>query len=263
LIRLKRFRDHFLEQARIHASWETAYSNMEQSSREMAALLERSMEMSSNLLGLQKRHRRGMLSPAIEERAENWMNKVRTSVEELERDNVREREQQTLFAESAAYHAALKQKYLRAAGRPWRFVEPDLPPPEPSARGVYWDQRGDFQRARDAYEEGVRDEPDDASSLNDLAWFLATCPDATLRDGNRAVELAKRACELSERQNSSFLDTLAVALAESGEFEAAIETQREAIGLLSNGDPIAKAFHARLEAYEARRILRPEYNKAR
>jgi tetratricopeptide (TPR) repeat protein len=263
LIRLKRFRDHFAEQARDHGLWEIFYSNMEQSSRETAAVFENSIEMTTGLLEGQKRHPRATLSAAIEERIDNGTKELRSHAEEFKRYEVREREQQSRFAQSAAYHAALKQKYLRAARRPWRFVEPDPPPPDPSARGNYWEERRDFQRARDGYEEAVRDEPENAGSLNNLAWFLATCPDATVRDGKRAALLARRACELSDRQNSSFLDTLAAALAESGDFQAAIETQREAIGLLSNGDSSANDFHAHLEAYEARRVFRAEHKEAK
>jgi hypothetical protein len=34
---------------------------------------------------------------------------------------------------TAEYHAALKQKYERAASRPWVLLPPDPPPPEPAA----------------------------------------------------------------------------------------------------------------------------------
>ena len=39
--------------------------------------------------------------------------------------------------------------------------------------------------------------PDTLLSRNDLAWFLATCPDAKIRNGSEAMALATNVCELS------------------------------------------------------------------
>jgi hypothetical protein len=64
-------------------------------------------------------------------------------------------------------------------------------------------------------------------AANNLAWLLATCPDRSLRDGNRAVILARHASEQSHNQNPMILGTLAAALAEKGNFsEAAATAQR-------------------------------------
>jgi tetratricopeptide (TPR) repeat protein len=79
------------------------------------------------------------------------------------------------------------------------------------------------------YAEAVADhaaalglEPTDAFACNGLAWILATCPVDAIRDGPRAVELASKACEWSEWGDAGFLDTLACAYAESGDFAAAV-----------------------------------------
>ena len=140
-------------------------------------------------------------------------------------------------------------------------VEPDPPPPEPSARGDYWSTRGDYRQALAGYEEAARGDPVEAGPLNDLAWFLSTCPDATFRNGERAVELATRACELTERKAPHVLDTLAAALAETGDFNGAVETQREAIGLLPKGDSTEKQYRLRIEGYLAGSPFRLEQMK--
>ncbi|SPE57173.1 putative Tetratricopeptide TPR_2 repeat protein [Verrucomicrobia bacterium] len=60
------------------------------------------------------------------------------------------------------------------------------------------------------------------TTLNNLAWLLATNPDDQIRDGPRAVELAERACRLTQWQAPVLLGTLAAAYAEAGRFQDAV-----------------------------------------
>ncbi len=85
-----------------------------------------------------------------------------------------------------------------------------------------------------------------------LAWLFATCLDASLRDGNRAVELAQQAGQLSKGESPQLLDTLAAAYAEAGQFDKAVETARRALNLSAakNNKPLADAIQKRLELYE-------------
>jgi tetratricopeptide (TPR) repeat protein len=262
-VRLKRFRDHFVRKATEHTGWEKMYSNIEKNGREVAALNEVHIANTLRWLELQKVHARGTLPRATEDRIEKMTEEVRASIETSKEDAVKERARLAKFLKYAAHHAALKQKYLRASHRPWRSVEPDPPPLEPNALGAYWEQREDYHAARAAYEEALRDEHENATPLNNLAWILSTCPVATLRDGKRAVELAKRACELTERKDVGFLDTLAAAFAETGDFKAAVETQREALALLPKGNPVEAQYHGRLEGYEANKPFRQGITNAR
>jgi len=66
-------------------------------------------------------------------------------------------------------------------------------------------------------------------ALNNLAWLLASTPNATLRHGAEAVRLAEKACTLTERKVPVFLGTLAAAYAEAGRFDEAVATAEEAI----------------------------------
>jgi TPR repeat protein len=85
-------------------------------------------------------------------------------------------------------------------------------------------------------------------AINNLAWFLATCPDASVRDGRRAVELLAPAMD----QSAQMLDTYAAALAETGDFERAGEYQRLAVMALSGvEDPRFGSFIERLAWYGA------------
>jgi spermidine synthase len=69
--------------------------------------------------------------------------------------------------------------------------------------------------------------------LENLAWLLATDPDATNRNGAEAVRLAERACALTERQTPALVGTLAAAYAEAGRFGEAVATAQEACALAS------------------------------
>ncbi|HXO94404.1 MAG TPA: hypothetical protein VN825_09725 [Candidatus Acidoferrum sp.] len=73
--------------------------------------------------------------------------------------------------------------------------------------------------------------PDDMNAQAGLAWVLATSPDASLRDGAKAVELAKKVIERAGHANVIVLRTLAAGYAESGRFSEAIETAQAALQL--------------------------------
>ncbi|MBL7016500.1 MAG: PilT/PilU family type 4a pilus ATPase [Kiritimatiellales bacterium] len=64
--------------------------------------------------------------------------------------------------------------------------------------------------------------------LKERAWLLATNRNSQARDGERALELAQRAIDLSE-QNAETLMILAAALAENQEFKEAVDTVKQAI----------------------------------
>jgi arylsulfatase A-like enzyme len=104
--------------------------------------------------------------------------------------------------------------------------------------------------------EGAETCPENIDVLNNLAWALATLPDANLRDGPRAVRLALRAVELDRRPDAGHLDTLAVAYAEVGDFDRAVEVAGRAIAIERLRRPpvqlaVLRQHLARLEAREA------------
>jgi protein O-mannosyl-transferase len=86
-----------------------------------------------------------------------------------------------------------------------------------------------------------------------LAWLLATSPEASLRDGQKAVELAQQAVQLSGDNSPEILDTLAAAYAEAGRYAEAVETAQRALNLTAtqNNPPLAEAVQNRLKLYEA------------
>ncbi len=61
-----------------------------------------------------------------------------------------------------------------------------------AARGATLAGQGNYAEAIRSYQAALKAQPDQAGSLNNLAWLLATCPDATFRNGPEAVKLATR-----------------------------------------------------------------------
>jgi lipopolysaccharide biosynthesis regulator YciM len=59
--------------------------------------------------------------------------------------------------------------------------------------------------------------------------MLATCPDEKGRDGNRAVQLAMKACELTNSKRAFYFFVLAAAYAEAGQFDKAVQNQNKAM----------------------------------
>jgi hypothetical protein len=71
------------------------------------------------------------------------------------------------------------------------------------------------------------------AGLNALAWLLAASNDPQIRDGVDAVTFAERAVTAIKPKDPFILNTLAAAYAEVEQFTNAINTEKEAIGLLT------------------------------
>lgn len=76
------------------------------------------------------------------------------------------------------------------------------------------------------YRDAVRIASDDVAAANELAWCLAAPPVKTVRNGSEAGHVAERVVERSGRIN--WLETLAAAHAEAGDFPRVVIVQQEA-----------------------------------
>lgn len=88
---------------------------------------------------------------------------------------------------------------------------------------------GQYREGLKDFEMSLRVDPDMPDSMNGLAWLLATCPDASIRDGARAVRLAQEACEETKYRKANMLGTLAAAFAETGQYDKAVAMAQRAI----------------------------------
>ena len=105
--------------------------------------------------------------------------------------------------------------------------------------GYYRDALADGDRALETDSESV-------SCHNNLAWALATCPDETLRDPIRAIQLASRSIEL-HRQDGAAWNTLGVACFRAAKWEQSRQAFEESMNLRSGGNSFDWFFLAMLD----------------
>ncbi len=111
---------------------------------------------------------------------------------------------------------------------------------------------GDHAGAVLQYREVLAVSPSMAPAANLLAWILATSHDDSVRDGVEALRIAQSLARIGERPG--FLNTLAAALAETGNFDEAVTRQRRAVGLAPAHEKAD--YRARLELYLSHRPYR-------
>lgn len=86
------------------------------------------------------------------------------------------------------------------------------------------------------WESSLRLDPDNPETLNNLAWLLATCEDARLRNPREALDLADRAARISPT-SPHILDTLAEAHFRLGRVARALELEERALALARENRP--------------------------
>ena len=118
----------------------------------------------------------------------------------------------------------------------------------------------DYRRAGAWYQRAAKSE--DPWAANNLAWFLATCPDESLQNGEQAVLHASRALrmmyESGQDQRYEMIDTKAACLARNGEYLEAILWQKRSLALLAEDKEITEEerqqlkteFDTRLKLYQ-------------
>jgi len=92
-------------------------------------------------------------------------------------------------------------------------------------------QQGRVKEAIEQWQETLAAEPENGNAKSNLAWVFATYPEASFRDGPKAVQLAEQALQLSGGKNALIFRTLAAAYAENGHFAEAIESAQRGFDL--------------------------------
>lgn len=120
------------------------------------------------------------------------------------------------------------------------------------------------QTASLAYELLLAFQPEDALTLNNLAWLYLTTNDPEIHNSQRGLELAVHAISL--RRSAEFLDTAAEAHFQTGNPQEAVKLEKEALqqtqeaGLFQRG--LGALLRRQLQKYEAACKPRPPASSA-
>jgi tetratricopeptide (TPR) repeat protein len=114
-------------------------------------------------------------------------------------------------------------------------------------------QTGRVEEAVHEYEAALKSEPESILAQNNLAWLLATSSNASVRNGAKAVQLAKQADRLTGGNDPIILHTLAAAYAENRQFPEAVEAAQRALEVAdANGiTSLAESLRSKLALYQA------------
>lgn len=172
---------------------------------------------------------------------------------------------QTAYASKLERGDGVSKSTAKAALWYLKAAKQDFVPAMTRLANLYYTGQGvpvDYRRAGAWYHRAARSE--DPWASNNLAWFLATCPEEDLHNGETAVLLARRALKLvaevvqSDEQPYEMVDTMAAALARNGEFKEAELWQKRSLLMLGEDKDLPDEerkklndeFSTRLKLYE-------------
>jgi predicted Zn-dependent protease len=109
-----------------------------------------------------------------------------------------------------------------------------------------------WSEARDALDRATTTFPDQAGFAHALARVLAAAPDDRVRDGRRALAITSSL--MKSQRTLELMRTMAMALAEVGRFDEAVQWQREAMtaAAQSNRRDLTASLSETLSRYEQR-----------
>jgi tetratricopeptide (TPR) repeat protein len=119
--------------------------------------------------------------------------------------------------------------------------------------GFIYFRQGQAGEAVGNFQKALELQPDNADAHKYLAWILATCPDASVRNGARAIELAQQAEQLSGGKDPALITILAAAYAEVGRFPDAMTTAQKALVLATaqTNTAVVNALQTQIKCYQA------------
>jgi len=118
---------------------------------------------------------------------------------------------------------------------------------------------GGVSNAASLYRDILKARPNELDVLLNLGWILATSDDDAIRNPGEAMTLGRRAVKITGNGNPACLDILAAASAAAGQFEQAVQLQRQAIALATD-DAWKQRMQGRLRDYTAGRPARAAAN---
>jgi spermidine synthase len=124
--------------------------------------------------------------------------------------------------------------------------------------GSAYIQVGKYDLAIQNLTKAIELKPDNIDVLNKLAWLFAAVDNTSIHDAQKAVEFARRGCELTDYKDPMLLDTLAVAYAAAGRFDEAKATAEKALNIAkkTGRENLAVEIQERIKLYQANQQYR-------
>jgi len=116
-------------------------------------------------------------------------------------------------------------------------------------RGIVHKVAHEYDKSLADYEKAIALDPKNADAYSTEAYLLSVCPVPKYRDGAKAVRYATKACELTEWHNAMAIDSLAAAYAETGDFDKAIQFQKQADEMDRKSDPDRLALYEKHQPF--------------
>ncbi len=163
-------------------------------------------------------------------------------------------ESQTAYASKLERGDGVDKSLAKSALWYLKSAQQDFVPAMSRLANLYYTGQGvplDLRRAKAWYERAATS--NDPWSSNNMAWFLATCPDESMHNGQESVLMARRALKLvaevlqSDEQPHEMVDTMAAALARNGEFKEAELWQKRSLALLADDKKLTPEERKKLE----------------
>jgi len=128
--------------------------------------------------------------------------------------------------------------------------------------GIIFAKHGRVMEAIPNYQKALQFNFNMTQALYQLSWILATCEDGKYRNGEEAIKLAERLCQVTKYSQSLALDALAAAYAETGKFDIAVLTAQKGLELAEQQGPkeLALGIKKRLELYMTGQPYRQNLN---
>jgi len=119
-------------------------------------------------------------------------------------------------------------------------------------RGDAYADTGQYDQALRDYNAALAVDPEYHRAYASAGWLRATCPDSRIRRTDLSLRSARRAIELGG-ESPRYLSILAAALARSGNYQEAVETQKKAISLADDSvsEKELERYKQQLAQYEA------------
>jgi len=114
---------------------------------------------------------------------------------------------------------------------------------------------GNYAAARKEFDHVIEIQPRRefyAMAFNQRALFRATCPNSSFRDVRGAIDDAKKACTVTIWREADPIDTLAIAYAESGDFDSAVRYDQQAMQAYEAGS-MSKTLQEHLAMFKQHR----------